>query len=393
VAHAASAASFGAFSLVYLTAQTVLVVVRAATSLALLVTTDANAPERRNWINQSLSASALAGMLFGIGFAAAGLLLSDESRIACFVMAAAMPVWLLQDAIAYVAIYLGRPGQALVTNVIWLGFQAMFMVSGWIFFSSRPWVAQVAWVCGVVCAAAYGVLWLSPRLSVAAGSAWLNSRFRAIVDLVGDNFLQQVGQQSLSYILGVGVGLAGVAAYRATQVPFGLLRTVTQGIVPVSIVDGKRWVSTRGPASIYRFVFMWAICAGIGAAVLGALLLCVPDHYGASILGAAWSGARGIVPLVTISMVGVNVNLAALVGLRILGATRATLLLRFPNISLQLVGAGVGAFGGLHWALGGYLIGVWLCVPISAYFLRGAVVAAKSDNAGASAVAASGHSA
>jgi O-antigen/teichoic acid export membrane protein len=155
-------------------------------------------------------------------------------------------------------------------------------------------------------------------------------------------------------------GAAALGAVRAAMLLLGPLTVFFVAMFVISVPEVIR-ARERSPAALPRMVVILgaAMVLATGAWV-GAVVL-VPDSMGRALLGANWGPARHLLPAMALVTAAHGCALAAVAGLRALGAARESLRARLWGAPVLLLGAIVGAtFAGAYGAGVGLAAGAWI---------------------------------
>lgn len=359
VARAVTPKDFGAFGIVYVALAMAILISRSAANMPMMIMY-ATSPKRfeRKTAGDVLGVSGVFGLALSALAVAVGFLASGPLVSVAFASAVIAPGLLLQDCCVYIFFSRQLPRRAVANHAIWFVFQVpAFVIASDIFGSRRSWIFMVLWGIGAYVATAVSLIQLRSFPVLSRARSWLR-RFRsAIVDLTVEATLAQAAQQAVVYVFAVGVDLVGVAAFRAAQVPLGLLRVFLNGLVPIGISEGARLYAKRARLLVV-FIFAWAL-AGVGANLAaGVVLYAMPVSAGEVLLGKSWIVARPVLLGITVAAAATAAVTAVQSGLRALAATRPSVLLRIPLVLLQLGGALAGVlWAGLKGGVMGYAVG------------------------------------
>lgn len=359
IARAVGPREFGAFGIVYVSLQLVLLMSRASASMAMMI----DGPLGRDGAGRDIAARVL-GITLATGLVGslAGLVVAavahGVARPLLFAGAVSLPGVLLVDCCCYVFFARREPRHAFVSQATWLAAQVVtFVMIANLFESKRAWVFLMFWGTASYLAVLTSLVMLGVRPRLGGGWAWWRDRRQTVRDLVAEATVGQAAQQLIVYILGLGVSVASVGAYRAAQLPFGLLRSLFQGLVPIGVVEGAQLRHTD-PYRLRRLMLAWD--AGVVALTvgLGFVLWLMPQSVGQEMFGASWGRAHDVLLVMMCASTASSVIVPVQTALRALGATRQLLHARAVLTAAQVAGlcAGVVA-GGLRPALAGLAVG------------------------------------
>lgn len=304
------------------------------------------------------------GSLIGVCLGSFGLVAGGEVIGAVAVLAASLPLVLLQDLARFGLVARARPERAIVADACWLvpplALIATDLARG---STSEPLIGALVWFGGLL----LSLLWLSRgghlRPPVYEGLAeWLRAdprRWHLAADAAMAGLAPVGNGLGAAAVAGADAtaSVRGAAAMYAPLATMGL--TVSLGAVP----EAKR----RGPGGALHLLLGVTGLLVVVSAVWAGLLLNLPTQVGELILGATWQSAEPIVPYVAVEYVGLAMWTGATAMLRFTNSTRTALRIRsvyapaalvLPVVALvasddarafaatlAILGFGVGAFG------------------------------------------------
>jgi O-antigen/teichoic acid export membrane protein len=286
VAHVATVVQFGQFSLAYAGLLLFLGSQRAFIGETLLVkhsggTLDGAA--RKGALGASVLVAAVALPLFLAGAAVA----DEPSRLLWFVIAASLPLVLLQDALRYLFITEGRAWVALLIDGVWavVSIASMVLVAS---STGTVWAVVLCWGAGAAAALVLGLLFCRVLPSPRCGWRWLRANRNPGLRYLGEFSALNASAFAVLYFLALPLGAAGVGALRAAQLLFSPLNTAFSAIRMAVIPE---LVRTRGTAVFRkRLIETFAVVAGLAGA-WGAAVMLVPSSLGTLVLGSTWEAA------------------------------------------------------------------------------------------------------
>lgn len=381
IARAVTPSAFGAFGAVYVSLQVALLTARSIGCIPLLIEYPAiPSGELTHAVRRATGATCL----FGVAVAAVGLVVGGNThgplRLDLIAMAIAAPGMLLQDCCCYVYIARRAPHLAFVNQIVW--FVPQVVASVIVAQTAHPSAAWPyiliwgfsAWISAI---AALAQLRLAPDLIRA--HIWASRHRRRIIELAADSTIGQGAQFAVVYVLGGALSLAAVGAFRAAQTPYGVLRSLFQGVVPIGIAEGAR-LRQGNTAKLRRWVYAVAATAVLAVVVFALVLQTIPSRAGHALLGSSWGSARPLFTPIALVVAGNSVALCAQTGLRAAAATRALVTLRVPITLLQYAGLGIGlVVGGINAAVTGLGIGAVAGGAVGMWVLRGVVGASDPE--------------
>lgn len=289
-ANVASAGQFGQFSLAYAALLLFLGAQRALLGETLLVKYSADgavdAGVRRGVMGGSLMMSAAALPLL-----LAGAVLADESsRLLWFVLAASLPVVLLQDTLRYLFICEGAPGRALAIDLMWavLAIGSMALAA----MTTQPvWVVVLCWGAGAAGSLCLGLGFSRALPSLRGGRRWLGANRDPGLRYLGEFSALSASTFIVIYLLVVPLGATGVGALRAAQLLFSPLNT---GFAAIKMAVVPELVRSKGTAAFRRRMAETFVVVAVLAAVWGLAVMFIPDPIGALLLGETWEAASDL---------------------------------------------------------------------------------------------------
>jgi len=256
--------------------------------------------------------------------------------------AAVVPGLLLQNCCVLVFYNRQEMGRALQNNVVWLLVQLpLFVLLPALFGSHHAWVYILAWGFAAYIATLISLVQLRvmPRLDHFAG--WFRRRRASIVDLSVENIVNRLSAQGATWALAGETGLRTTAGVRAGQIPLGLPRIFIVGLAPMFLAEGTRLYARR-PRALAAFVRWWGLGNAVVCTGLGVGLMLLPASLGKAMAGASWHYARPLLIWVVLIAIGNAVLVPAQTGLKCLGATRVSAVVRTLTAPLATAGTIVG---------------------------------------------------
>ena len=371
VARAVGLREFGAFSLAFTLYVFFLWGSRSLATEAFVVRLTAASPTDQRAAARQVSGTALAiGAVLAAAGALAGAVDRSSTGRVLMVMALSMPGLLVQDVYRYVLFVAGKPRSAAVNDVLWLTVQSALVLVLVVAGQARgvPLVAAFGLSAGV--SAVVGGLQTGVVPRPRAGWRWVHANRDLAVPFVLE-LLAITGMIQLALVaVAVILGVAAVGQLRAAMLLLGPLTVVFLGLFVIGVPEAVR-LRQRS-----RSAFLTAILGlGVGMPLVAFLwtagLLLVPDHVGLDVLRANWTAARQVLVPVAVLTAGHSCALAAIVGLRALGAARQSLRARLWGAPVFLGGGVIGAWaGGAYGAGVGLAVGAWLDAVVAWVALR-----------------------
>ncbi|MEU1594116.1 hypothetical protein ABZ468_14940 [Streptomyces sp. NPDC005708] len=339
VARSLGLASFGVFSLVWVTYGVLLSVSRGLATDPLMVRF--SGVPAASWRAAAARAS---GTALGVGAAVgavclvAGLGAGGRVGIAFACLGVTLPALLLQDAWRFSFFAAGVGRKAFVNDVVW----GVALVPAMIVAARVGGVGAfvLAWGLSAAVAAGYGCLQSRIRPQLTGVRGWLRDHrdlgYRYLVENVGLSGARQLRAYGLGAIVGVGA----VGTVRGTELLLGPFLAVLMGLSLATVAEAAR-VLRRAPDRLGMFCLLIGGGQAAGALLWGAALLLLPDRAGVFVLGAVWHSASAIIVPATLGVAGSSLGVGAAVGLRAHGAARRSLRCQLIT-SVLYVGGGLG---------------------------------------------------
>lgn len=295
-----------------------------------------------------------AGLAGAIALLVLAQLLSSPLSGLLSVLAIGLPALLTQDALRYGFFAQGRPGAALVNDLVWLSVQAVLFAA--ILGGLRPVSSTAllaAWAVGAYVAVGVGLRQARVCPPLSHPTLWVRRHRRQIASFLAD-FLVMTGAAQLALVfVGVLAGLPALAGLRAAQLLFLPFHTTFASLrimlMPVlaGVADGPTRVLLR------RARFM-AGCAAVAAVAYALPMALLPDAAGKALFGATWPAAEPLVWALAIVCLARTVSIPVVDALRALGGGRRLVTIRLTSSALLLVSVcGLAAVFGARGAAAG----------------------------------------
>jgi len=361
-----SAPEFGQFSISYAFFTFLLGLGRALVGETALVHESSDG--RTAPVSAIIGAALLPAVPGAILLCGIGAFTQAEYRSLWFVLAGAVLVALVQDAIRYALLVQGRPDLALMIDGVWtvpaLGAMGVSALVG-----ASAAVIAACWAGAALISAVVGCLTVRVLPNPVAGTRWLlmhrTSSTRYALEFSSLNASTLVVWVVLAPILGV----AGVGALRGAQLLMSPLNTVFSSLRIAMIPELIRVRSTDRFRS--RLIEYAAILAGTTVLWSG-LILVLNDGLGGSLLGATWDGAAPLRAAYVAQYVFMAVYTLLLTLFRVDRLNRQSSVMRAVLAVLTLAGPTLLALavgtGGAAW---GFTAAVAASVGTGIFLLRG----------------------
>jgi O-antigen/teichoic acid export membrane protein len=286
-ANVATAGEFGQFSLGYAGLLLFLGAQRALIGETLLVRYSAAGAVDSSVRSAVLGASVLAAGA-ALPLLLIGALVADEaSKLLWLVIAASLPLVLVQDTLRYLFICEGRPWRALLIDGIWaaLSIASMAVVA---LSTGSVWAVVLCWAGGAAAALAAGLLLARALPAPRAGWRWLAANRNPGWRYLGEFSALNASTFVVLYLLAIPLGAAGVGALRAAQLLFSPLNTAFSAIKMAVIPE---LVRSRGTAVFRRRLIETFVVVAALAGLWGGVVMMLPASVGALLLGDSWRSA------------------------------------------------------------------------------------------------------
>lgn len=362
VANVSSPADFGRFSLGYVVLVFFLGFQRSLVGEVLLVRFSSVTDRPADVDDAAAGVSVGVGVLSAVVLAGVAAVTGGDPRV-WVALALAGPVVFVQDIARYVLIARGRSGDALVSDLVWL--VAAFPVMGVLVLQGAPaWTVVTTWALGGLVAALLALRRSRVTPRPARGARWLAQNRDIAVRFSGEYASLNLSNTVVWFFMAGPVGVAGVAALRGASLLFSPLNTAFNAVRIAVVPELVRATEpARYRARVLETVVVLAVL-GIG---WGAVVLLLPDAWGALVLGETWAAAaqlRWPYAVQGLAMVCYTVLLARF---RAQARHRQSTLMRgslaLLTLALPLALAATVGTAGAAW---GFAIAVLVCAAVGA---------------------------
>jgi O-antigen/teichoic acid export membrane protein len=365
VARNVSQDEFGAFALIFSAYLLVLGVVRAFSTLPLLVRF--TGVDDRDWTEGTRRAtgSAIVGGAFGGAICFAAALVFRDAAGALVALAISLPGLMLQETWRLAFVAHGSPARALVNDMVWA--LALGPLLLWAVSLDQPSaeVFMLAWGVAGTVAGAVGIVQARIVPHPKGVVAWTRDHWDLSGHQLGEFAMLSGTNQGVMYAAGAVGGLAAAGALRAGQVLLGPLRTAYQAAWFVALSEFVRLLKRR-PENFLRVSVWVSIVTGLGGLAYGAVFVVFGSTLGPILLGDTWVNARPLMVPLAISVATSGFSLGSNVGLRAMQEPARSLRARVTAGTLTLIGGIVGVLlagaEGAAWGLataGLMAVGIW----------------------------------
>lgn len=295
---------------------------------------------------------ALAAALIGAVVLFVGIFVENEIITLVGIASLAASAFILQDSLRFRGFRSGRPGTALVSDVVVLILVLVVMFLG------RDIVQSVGLLTGIWTVATFAgfvvgaiALRAIPTRPL-RGAHWLFRQRDLVLPATGEYLLQASLPYALNFlVLAVG-GPAALGGYRLIQLFFGLLGNLASGINAATL---PRTVESRDPLVARRLATIEFVVLTLLSVCLYCGVILVPIEFGELIFGATW---LSMIPFILVGSIHGWINAIAVPNyslLRLLGYANFSFFVRVASVLATLVGAAwataEGSAVGIAWAL------------------------------------------
>ncbi|GAA1012050.1 hypothetical protein Aple_014280 [Acrocarpospora pleiomorpha] len=335
--------TLGAFAVAYTLYLVAVGFSRAVASEPLLVRfSHVPADRHREGARGSTGVAIIIGVLGGLGMVAVALLVGGAIADAVVPLGLFLPALLLKDAWRFVFLAAGRPGQAIVNDLVWA--LAQVVCVGGVMVSGEPGVGWfvAAWGASAVVACVAGAVQARLAPSPWRAGRWLREH-RDLLPSYTVDFVARAGGRNLT-LLAVGWvgGLPALAAIRAAEVLFGGLNVVLQAGYLVAIPQAVG-AFRKSTAALRTAVFAQSGLLVLLSLAYSAVILLIPDAWGRALVGQTWSIAEEVLLAQALLYTGIAAITGPVVGLRALGDARRSAGVRLMLVPLYIVSSVAGA--------------------------------------------------
>jgi len=365
VARNVSQDEFGAFALIFSSYLLILGIVRAFSTLPLLVRfTNVGDQDWASGTRPATGSAIVGGALGGVICVAAALVFRNAAG-PFLALAISLPGLMLQETWRLAFVARGDPAKALVNDTVW----AIVLVPAvlWALELEQPTagVFMLAWGISGTVAGAVGLLQARLVPQPKGVVTWTRDHWDLSGRQLGEFATLSGANQSVMYAAGAIGGLAAAGALRAGQVLLGPLRTVFQASWFVALSEFVRLLQRR-PQALLRVSIWVSMIMGLAGLAYGAIFVVFGPVLGPILLGDSWVNAKPLIVPLTINAATSGFWLGPNVGLRALQEPSRSLRARLVIGVLTLVGGIVGVIvsgaegGAWGLAVAGVVgVGIW----------------------------------
>jgi O-antigen/teichoic acid export membrane protein len=355
VARSVDTATFGAFSVAYMTYVVVLGIARGAVAQPLVVRFS-GAPVA-DWRAASGRAAGFAlgiGLVVGAVCIAAGLALGGLVGPGLVAIGISLPGLLVQDTWRYALFAHERGRGAFITDLVWLAIQMPAI--GLVLLMGRDIAvaALLVWGAAGIVSALVGGRMVGVRPHPESSLSWLREHRVLIPRYIAEATASLTSSQLALYGVGAVAGLVTLGELRVGQLLIGPVLVIFIGMQLVAVPMAVRALAGSTAHLRQLCLVVGLVMAGIAIA-WGAVLTLVPDDLGRLLLGPNWDPAHRLVFVLALGLAASSFSSGALIGLRAFAAAtrslRATVISSLLATVLTIWGAWLGGAVGAAWGI------------------------------------------
>jgi O-antigen/teichoic acid export membrane protein len=360
-----TAAGFGAVSLAFGVYIVVAGASRAWTAEPLLLVASNTEPrERDRLISSALGASLSIGAVAGAVTALVGFLVGGTVGAALVALGIGFPGLLTHDTSRFALVMQQRARRAFESDVIWMIFSVVTLMYLRVTNLDSVGLATAGWTLGATFAAFWAVRGTVTRPTRHTRS-WLVRILPIAPMLTAEVAIVQVSSSVLLiFVTALTANLTQTGAFRGALVLLGpaamCVAATSLYLRPIMVrfhQQGRSTLRKAAQESGFNAVF-----CGVWLAVV----MLIPNEIGIRIFGATWEPARELVPIVSLSFLGLGLMSGPLDALRSSGALKALVRVRALIAVTVLISMVVGArLLDTRGAITGYSVGSALGALVS----------------------------
>lgn len=335
------AAEFGAFALLY--GYYVLCVQLTQTAFAepLIVRFPRTPGSARRALSHSSGLAAIVGLLGGAALIPLSIPMVGGITAPAIVLAAALPVLLVQDTLRMGFIATGQPRKAVVSDVAWGIGQCLATLAVLSVTRDLVWVL-LAWGFGGLVAAGLAMAQarVVPRISSARD--WLRSYGDLARPYLVEGVVLTICAYATLLVVGKIAGLAAAGSLRASDTLFGPASVLIGAGRVIGTSELSRLAADR-PHRIGCGAILVTVALGTVGAVAGLVAMALPSSVGVSLFGDSWRTMVPLLPALTVYRIGQGAVLGPATALRAMQAVWALFAFRLAGAVALITAAAVGA--------------------------------------------------
>jgi O-antigen/teichoic acid export membrane protein len=326
VARVAGISAFGAYSLVYAVWLLLAALHRSLITDPMAIENDMHQDEAPDHIGYGLAAELCLGLVSGILFAAAGLLLLALGQAKfgiCFLgIAPWLPCLLAQDYWRWVGFMRSEPQKSLLNDIVFGVVQVAAFVGLYEVGLHSSLLAVEAWGIGAAAAALLGLKQFGARISLHRGFARVRQRWMLSKWLVSENLTSSARAQSTLLLTGAFLGSAGVGGLKAaTSLVAGPSQVLIQAGGSIGLPEASKALKERGWPGLRRVARVVTLAGTLSVGLIAVVVLFFGQQLLVALYGPEFGQFWFIADMLAISFLVNTVNLGAILCLK---ATRNT---------------------------------------------------------------------
>lgn len=354
VARSVSASAFGAFSIAFLVYGISVAATKSVVGQPLQMKfSSADATVQRVQISSALGFVIPSSLVVGAVAAGVGLVLPGATAASLIALAVVLPVLLVQDSCRMAMFTVGKPAWAALIDGVWGVGQFVLIGVLLLLGQADVWLLLLAWGFAAGISGVVGLILLRARPAIGRALGWFKEQ-RSLIRYLFPEYLLGLGAAQFGMLfVGVVATADAVGSIRAAQVLLGPLGIIGTAAFQFAVPE---MAARPAMSSRRRAAFGLGISAALGAitAVYSAVLLLMPDRFGAALFGESWAGASAALLAICLSSLASSQANGPAGVLYALGRAQWTFrinLVKGPFVLVTLLtGAAVWGATGAAWA-------------------------------------------
>lgn len=359
---------FGRFALAFSFYGLAIGFTKAVAAMPFAMRASATSEQARDRGAAAATTAVLMGAVIGVSYLLGGVLFGGQYRPTMVVVGIFLALMTVQESWRTIFVAEQRPQIAALLDFVWL----LLEVPAFAIVLAGPWrsapAMAVAWAVPGAIAGLVGWFFWRRVAGLSAARRYVRDNrdvwgFQALeyISVMGSNQLALVAIAALGHSTDIGA-FRGAATLLAPQT------ILVQGIGSFVLSEiTRRDLHARGTA--LKWVGALSAALGLTAVLWGAILLCVPDAWGAAVLGQTWPHTRAILFPVLLQFLGMALAQGPMVLMFSKADSRAvfqvSVVTAVATLVLVISGAYVDGATGAAW---GYAIANLGVLPL--WFLR-----------------------
>ena len=288
-----SVEAFGAAVLVFSIVTAAIGLVRGALGTPLLLMSGDTRPDILREASRGFAAAMVAGIAVGLVALVTSVAL-DEPQVG-IAYAVAVPIVLAQDVLRFVAMALGEPESAFVSDAVWAFGAGAVLVVTW----AAPHllsIPEMIWAWSSAGALALLVLGYRIRVTptVRGLRSWWTEFWQHRVRFAFESGIDQIGAIVIVSISTLFIGTVAAASLRGAVTILGPFAVLISSLPLIVIPEAVR--AGHSPRQVWSTLSHAAWITSGFAATIGFLTPFVPPAWGRFLLGDSWPEATAVLP-------------------------------------------------------------------------------------------------